>query len=1188
MQTARVEFLQPRQNQLTIRILLGDQEHQQLPIRPVAEVLRQLDAIERDYRGPAPNHDRIGTELHALLVSEGRWLQDLNKSGLTLLLDTRQLAEKRSDDLAQRLRSLPWELLADVNGPLCPGAVRPLLPVRLVDDRTPATDIQSRPLQILFMAAAPENTSELNYEAEEVAIQQAVGTLPLILEVEESGSLDIECGLPARLSWCGGAGSFDVLHLSGHATIDDEKGPVFALEDLQGQLAMATPDDLFKALNYQWPSLLFLSGCRTGEAPLTEVGAVASFAERCIKAGGLAVLGWAQPVRDDEAIRAANELYQRLAMGMALDQAIAKTRTVMYTHNDAGHWSLLRLYAASSNVLTPLVDVPRQQQKLHSRLVEASAEFLGNSKTSVCNREAFVGRRRILQRGLRSLRGVGDGDEHVGVLLRGMGGLGKSSTAARLLDRLPDHQRIVVRGRIDETALLKAIKDKLADPELNQLLDDGQRTLTQRLRLLFQQTPQQTRNKPLLLVLDDFEQSSQGPLHEPQFNASGQLKLQPEAADVLAAVQQALCEADGRSRLIVTCRYALAGCEALRDEELPALNANELRKKLFALPHLNPWIDGLSDAEREIRQKAIAAGANNPRLLEWLNEALGAKGIDSKAALQAIENKPQEFRENLLLGWLLGQLSARARELVDLLNLVKIPIELPALAALADTDDHEFLLAGLKSATGLGLVEVVQHTDMEYYLADALRPLLADNEGSDACGRLAHYWYACQQNGTRDFDEVTRVELMRLARVANEDTIIVDVSNLIISAWIYRSRWREAFTLTKELLKKHKDWRLYHGLARAAYKLGYTDVAITAYDSALALVPTQRNKVIDKEFGAILCNLAVLYSRRGDVSQAMQLLNQAFDIQKRTDNDEDHAVTLYEMGRVYAQKGYIDEAMQIWRQSLDINKRVGSIDVKAITLHAMARVHEQQGDLDLAMQLWQQVLDIEESADLVQGQGATLHEIGRVYAQKGDIEQAMQVWKQSINIKISLGDKRGRAATLIMMAEYVDDTIVANEYCTQAINMLSSINAWPDCFQAIAISTDFCSGATKKSTQAQGLLMASCIVVKVETLLLLAMDLFQNSAADASLRPLLAAFTLFKLKQTSNQYPQYGEMQKVCMIMLFEVFPGQPDDGEALHQWLIAEKLYEPMNFLSRLRAELIALVPKDGWLFDRDKLTID
>jgi|GEM_PF-5923292 hypothetical protein len=62
------------------------------------------------------------------------------------------------------------------------------------------------------------------------------------------------------------------------------------------------------------------------------------------------------------------------------------------------------------------------------------SKYFANGK--VPTREAFIGRRRELQRCLRKLRGKDPNIAVAGILIQGMGGLGKTSLASRLCDRL--------------------------------------------------------------------------------------------------------------------------------------------------------------------------------------------------------------------------------------------------------------------------------------------------------------------------------------------------------------------------------------------------------------------------------------------------------------------------------------------------------------------------------------------------------------------------------------------------------------------------------------------------------------------------------------------------------------------------------------------------------------------------------
>ena len=89
----------------------------------------------------------------------------------------------------------------------------------------------------------------------------------------------------------------------------------------------------------------------------------------------------------------------------------------------------------------------------------------------------FVGRRPELQAALRALR---SGDR-AGVLLHGQGRLGKSSLAARIVDRRPDLAVAVAFGDYSALAILDAIAPAVrADPAARQLIQSGLPQVRQR------------------------------------------------------------------------------------------------------------------------------------------------------------------------------------------------------------------------------------------------------------------------------------------------------------------------------------------------------------------------------------------------------------------------------------------------------------------------------------------------------------------------------------------------------------------------------------------------------------------------------------------------------------------------------------------------------------------------------------
>ena len=84
----------------------------------------------------------------------------------------------------------------------------------------------------------------------------------------------------------------------------------------------------------------------------------------------------------------------------------------------------------------------------------------------------------------------------------------------------------------------------------------------------------------------------------------------------------------------------------------------ELEKKLQLSSALR--ID--SDTPQELRERAIATSAGNPRLLEWLDRVLSDAQTDHDAILSSMEAKAEDFRESVLAAKLLeGQKKALRR-----------------------------------------------------------------------------------------------------------------------------------------------------------------------------------------------------------------------------------------------------------------------------------------------------------------------------------------------------------------------------------------------------------------------------------------------------------------------------------------------------------------------------------------------
>jgi hypothetical protein len=702
-----------------------------LDVKAVDAVVEDVEhAYAQDAAGPhvfgSTQLRDLGGKLYAFLDGEERWLDPVlaGPQGASLRISAEE-----------RLRHLPWELVAKDGAYLTVADTGPLLPIRAAASVAGVPDpvVGNRPLRVLFMATSPEGVEPvLNFEAEEAAVLEATTTMGTELVVEESGTLE---GLRFTVE-AYPRGYFDVLHLSGHATIADGR-PSFLVENEVGGQALAGADDIARAMSGQWPRLVFVSGCLTAGAP--DGGSFPSMSESLVKAGASTVLGWALPVGDASATLFAAHLYQALSAGQPLDRAIVVARRALYTERSS-FWHLLRVYADASP-LAPMVTPLHTPRRERVKVRHAAEAFLDPQTrlSRVASRADFVGRRRVIQRCLRTLKQPLDAPGAVQALvLQGMGGLGKSTLASRLLERMPTHQRAVWVGRVDLTKF-NELTSKVTFPSLDQqieateLLAHEQVDLTVRLRFLFDGPLGET---PCLFVFDDFEYN----LAE---RAGGHV-LSAEMAQILPALLTAIRETKSPSRVIITSRYRFpqpAGT-TVRFEGLETLTDVEQTKKIANLPNLRPG----SPTSPDIRQRAITVAAGNPRLLDWLDRIVADTTIDVDAVITPIENEANRFRrEDILAEQLLATQPVELRKMLAKLDVVELPV--PA-ATVQAVHDHPDVTQHIRRAVDLGLLE--EGTDPEtsqhrYYVSNVLhpliRPLISDEEYTQACAAAARSLY---------------------------------------------------------------------------------------------------------------------------------------------------------------------------------------------------------------------------------------------------------------------------------------------------------------------------------------------------------------------------------------------------------------------------------------------------------------
>jgi CHAT domain-containing protein len=693
MKILHIDLQERGSNSVEFRFFWDNPNQTRTYTRFLSEIDNLSEKADTDYYTRLPkDHATTGHDLY-------RWLDGTERILQSELDSHRGEKIVLAISTSKGLVHLPWELLHDGQGFLVSKlpAIVPMRWMKTGNERLLTVDNnpQDRALNVVFMASSARGVEPiLDFEAEEGKILKATRGKPLSLTVEESGCIK-ELG---ELIASKDRGYFDVIHLSGHAIIEDEK-PYFITETEYGDRQDTSAEDIARELQFNLPKLLFLSGCRTGYSDGDES---LSMAEKLLENGATAVLGWGQPVRDQEAADTAAILYEKLSQGFTLSESLAFAYQKLL-ENHARDWHCLRLYVRGS---IPEALVRRGQKKplppvsVVDQFVDPETKYL-----RVATRETFIGRRRDLQDCLQVLKKPFDNPKAIhkaGVFLQGFGGNGKSTLAARLCDRLPDYTKLVWHQQIDQTSLVNTLAKKL-DRSQRQILLDSNEELDYRLRDVFSQL-----NQPFLLILDDFEWNLECP------SSSDDYILKAGAAQLLQALVWAIQETNYYHRLIITSRYTFNSPlleEFYHLESLPSFKYKEsdLEKKLRRLEHFSS-----GKIDKNYIERALNLADGNPRLLEWLNnEVLSSGDIDAK--LQSFENGSDvTWRDKIV--WRLEEkpqlLTDEALEkVVSNCLIYEIPVPFAALEAVCQSVPN--YQKKLQQAQDKGLIEVIHNDDRE-------------------------------------------------------------------------------------------------------------------------------------------------------------------------------------------------------------------------------------------------------------------------------------------------------------------------------------------------------------------------------------------------------------------------------------------------------------------------------------------
>ena len=908
---------------------------------------------------------------------------------------------------------------------------------------------QAGPLRILAAVGAPDEGktlgSVLNLELELQTILNAVQ------DAREFGNADVkilETGHWDEIEKALLESPYHILHISGHGG----EG-IIEMEDEDGNPAIMTADDLTRAVHRSGRRvpLVVLAACHSGSGTADMSG----FAQSLLIRGFPQVLSMQTSVSDGYATQLVGELYKQLSIteipctGHALAQArqkVEETRRKMVQRGESGA-DVMPEYATASLFLAaserPLMDrslpgLKQVQPKRHIAAGDVPLLKIGE----------LIGRRVPVRKIMKTL----NNDKKAGFLIHGMGGVGKSAIAGRIMERMLERNWVVVT--VSQAWNLSELCQHIGSQLMN-VSDNALRELCKNLVKENLEEPVKIRaittllhNHRILLVLDNFEDN---------LETGGSAFKDPVTAGIL----NILYRSASKGKILITSRYPAPGSESWLDSlHLEPLSPAQTRKFFLLLKGLKD-----QNPEDQITIRQIIGG--HPRMLEYM-DAILRQGKDCTG--RVVEHLKKRSREagidwkvepaggvrdilnaaidigvqDILMDelFLVMKTGDRLEDLLYQASVFAIPV--PALGLtfcrqglkFPDEDAVREIRARVERLVDLSLLTPCGDDAVwvHRWTADHLKRRMGDERYRELSRRAGEYRAWNVKNNSRSLSEY--IEAMRRFLDAQVYDRAVEVFTSISDYMKQYGRTSDVKQLAAELVsvlpKTHDQFTYAYSIeADALLMLGYTNEAVGRYEKIIQIEENRAKLSPDR--ADYQRDLSVSYERMADLMKALgqgegakAFYQKALDIRlrlakeepDRADYQRDLSVSYNNMADLMKALGQGEGAKAFYQKALDIRLRLAKEEPDradyqrdlSVSYNNMADLMYALGQGEGAKAFYQKALDIAERlakkepdrADYQRDLSVSYNKMADLMKALGQGEGAKAFYQKALDIRLRL------------------------------------------------------------------------------------------------------------------------------------------------------------------------------------------
>src|SRR6266487_5920933 len=287
-------------------------------------------------------------------------------------------------------------------------------------------------------------------------------------------------------------------------------------------------------------------------------------------------------------------------------------------------------------------------------------------------------------------------------------------------------------------------------------------------------------------------------------------------------------------------------------------------------------------------------------------------------------------------------------------------------------------------------------------------------------------WHFCQANQWRQAYELMKDEKSNL--VGRSRAILLELFQLLLPLDRWRAEPEEAVCI-------------YYHIGWAYADLGKKEEAVKYYDQALAILRKRKDGTRLEE-GRTLNDLGRVYSILGKKKESLEYLEEALKISKNEKDRKWEIKVLNNLSLVCNDLGRRREALEYLEQALDISREENDRLGEGRTLNNLGQIYTDLGNKGRAKQYYEWALSIRREKRDLHGEGTTLRNLGLVYADLGKKEEALRYLGQALHLHREVGDLRGQGQKLNRLGRiYVDlgQTEEALKYLEEALSVLQEV-----------------------------------------------------------------------------------------------------------------------------------------------------